>query len=1141
MQDFFRKKTRAKRKKTALMALFLSFAIGLSMFPEMIAFAGDWRSLDHRAEEISGDNDDENEDEISEPIETGETTGTFRSWVRDSAEDEREYVSGNPQKADDNNKEKPGSVERALSSLIVTVARVINWALYNGEIDASTTGIIMGNVTQANGAGVPYFFVFDLSDNNVYGVLGAIIYIVARSIMVGFLFIIVLYSLVKVLWSSQAGKDFAALKETIYAAIIAMVFLFIMPQIVDWLCNIRDAMQVIIYKMMTEGVSGVSSTFTGNIDGPGRSGRGSDASSLLGMTEKYYELWKTGGDASWAAKSLPYGLIYFAFCVIPFFYMASYIKIAIEQAILFGTFPAFCVLGVRNKSIFSNWLVTFATNVFVPVFDILIISLPMILRNLITSKGVDESSFIMTIIIIVTMTAAIPARNKLIQMLGAGFGVQTGGELFGFISNIGARLHDGFKGMLRSGAAMGGRGGTVDEEKLGRDDVATAEDAARADSKDLADQMKQLNDVSGMSKADSGVAAQDKDGRPQVLTDMNDDLKTDGSIQADVNAEDRTGAPGAPGESVSAAGDDSVPNDTVQANMDVNADATSNTGTDSNVSGEDSELATESTISSQQTQLEEAEQMTGGDDATPLSVNEQMQNSESSASNEQDTSITNTENNSDEHSEQSLSSQKKNVQDNDLETNDNNTHVEQALSGEQLADVRAQGMVSDPRLQAEINKNTDYQMGRKPLKGESRQEFEAKKAETRNNMINRASNLESMGRLSRRSDALKADSAAARERQATKKADIDRFNRDIAALNKENKELDNKSSTGVMLSNGQTASQAKLNENSRKLEELQRKRDLAQANFDVEQQRINKNDKELNGIQSEMARRKDLEQGFAMASERAGHSNRAYDNADEYRRALAAENRRHEVANYQNYQSKEVAGVLSSRERQAYQAAASRRAMVKTIGTYAGKSAGMVAGAAVGGVVSLGAAYGGENSVHTAASLAVDRGVTYGGAVGGAVGGAATGAAYNAGARYGEAHGATRYNVDSAPSAQERSQAAMEERYSEHYEREAQAVAAEKRAAEKQARQAASQAAFKKRQARRNHEAAYKNDYQVPESKITGNIFDNQNSISEGTKQNIENQHKMLDNQSKMREQAENEATKGYTSAFNKNGGNGGK
>lgn len=859
---------------------------------------------------------------------------------------------------------KPNVVEKALSEILVGIGNAVNHALTGNGIDASTEGVILGNVTKANGAGVPYFFVFDLTDNNVYGTIGAIIYAVMRSVMMGFLFLIVLISLVKVMWSSQAGRDLSDFKGVVYAAIIAMVLLFLMPQIIDWLCYIRNALQVVVYNMMTGTTSGVSNNYS--VSG----GVFTNGQSMTSMLYMYWEMGTKPGTGEFDPKyahSLADGIVYFAFCFIPFIYMISYVKIAIEQTILFGAFPAICVLSVKNKQLLSNWLTAFITNIFIPVIDLVMIMLPMMLKKLIGLKGGGGSPFLLSIILIITMTAAIPARNKLLQVLGNAFGVQMGGFGFGALAGIGTMAFGAARDLFGGLRGSGSGGGSGIGDKVSATDVAASEEEARAEGKQLGDELKHLNDVSGVSKADDGTAQEG--------------LKELGP------------PPGESAESFSKQDDQQVLSEEQQRAADeaaMSAGAGAEGSADQSVLSENGEPAEPGAVN---VQTEGQDVRLEGENAPDMAkMDEQNVNVDADVKGADADKQMPDEKSGGGLQSAALSDADKSGVGNKPADPD----------GKDLASVQPSGSLRDQKLQQEIGERVNTAFPHKQM-GESQKEFDAKKKEFENNLTNRGQNLERRQQLQFNNNEIKKANAGAEAKIQASRSSIDRNNAEIAQLKRENanyKAGEGGATTlpsGIMLPSGLSSSQHKIAENNARIAELEAQNVGHQSDINGEQMRIKTNNEELAANQVELDKRKNIEQRYAKASEHMGMSNKTYENADEFRQALAHENRVAKNATYKNFQARETQGVLTMREKKAYQAAATRRQVVRVAGSAAGLVAGTAAGVGLAAGISVAGAYGGEDSMRAMGRIGgmavplVARG-------GMAAGGAVATAAYNAGA-----------------------------------------------------------------------------------------------------------------------------------------------
>jgi hypothetical protein len=357
-------------------------------------------------------------------------------------------ISGN--EIPDPDKDTNDSLSIRFSTEIVKAASKISKDMKEGSVDASVTGVIMAHLTTGNS-----FFVFDLTDANVYGIIGATIYAALRTLVLGFLFIYVLVRLIVTLYEGDI-HGLASMKQILYSAILTMILLFIMPQIVDWVCTARDAIATFLYKRVV-ALSG---------------GEGDAQAKMLGVTGlevPYYNMWAQN-------RSIGNAIIYFMVTVIvPIVYIVSYFKIAIQQTMLFGMYPVFALLGVGDGSMNGKWAVHFFSNAFVPTLDMALIFIPALISKAMTDVGMDDG-FLKALIIMACFLSVVPIRNQILSMLGNSFGVQP---------NIGGALAMGaaaIGGLVAMGKGVAGGIGAYRDSKGGESSLQKQEsDASMAE------------------------------------------------------------------------------------------------------------------------------------------------------------------------------------------------------------------------------------------------------------------------------------------------------------------------------------------------------------------------------------------------------------------------------------------------------------------------------------------------------------------------------------------------------------------------------------------------------------------------------------------------------------------------------------
>ena len=395
-----------------------------------------------------------------------------------------------------NDNNEPSPAEKMFASLFAGIGTGITKALKGDTVDASTTGIIAGSITKGDGK---YYFVFDLREGNLYGIIGATVYVALRAMVLLILFIFVSWDIVQTLITGKP-EGFAALKQNIYQMIVSLIILYLMPNFVDWLCTARDSISILLFNSISDN-----------------SGATSGLSAVIEST--YLEAYE-------ANPTFINAIIYLGICCIPLTFLVSYVRVAVTQTILFGTFPIFCVLGARDKKLISSWSNVVFTNIFVPTLDLSLILLPQLfIEKIGFSNGVLKAIFVF-----VLFTSIVPIRNQILQLLGNGFGVGADRSLIG----IGMRALSGAKelsGLLRGGDK--GQGGSNENESP---EMAEAKDKSMRDymsdklNKEVESKPESNNDGNGNERAelkdipptgDNGLGG-DGSGR-----DSSDELKPD--------------------------------------------------------------------------------------------------------------------------------------------------------------------------------------------------------------------------------------------------------------------------------------------------------------------------------------------------------------------------------------------------------------------------------------------------------------------------------------------------------------------------------------------------------------------------------------------------------------------------------------
>lgn len=420
-------------------------------------------------------------------------SGGYKSWLRTNSRSDAGPGIESEVAEDAENDNDPDPLEKLLAKMVASLATGIRKATKTVDeegsgdpkdsgYDFSVTGIVMGKVTN----GVSYF-VFDLTDDNIYGRIGASIYVLLRAFCFAVLFLSTIYRIIKSIYITD-GKGLSHLKDAILTTVIVMILMFIMPQIVDFLCEVRDKLSVIMYEGMT-GLMG------GSVD----NGK-EELSKLINMEQEYYEEFVR-------IPNLLNALVYLMMCLVPFIFIVSYLRIAITQTVLFGLFPIFAVLSPGDKQSLNGWTAVVFSNIFIPTIDITLLLLPMLLLNALRiSMGGDIGGAILqAIVTVVMMISIVPVRNQLLAMLGNKFGMKGGLGLLG----AGLLAAGAIQGAaaLAANKMKGGGNKSEDGEGGGSKDDGKADDEALRDSTKA--HVQDMGEVPAADAAGGGVSGGD--------------------------------------------------------------------------------------------------------------------------------------------------------------------------------------------------------------------------------------------------------------------------------------------------------------------------------------------------------------------------------------------------------------------------------------------------------------------------------------------------------------------------------------------------------------------------------------------------------------------------------------------------------
>lgn len=312
----------------------------------------------------------------------------------------------------------------------------------------SIDGLILGSM---NGTGAA-IAQFDLNDGNGYGVVGATFYVALRRLALSLTFVLTCW-IVASQGLNNGAKARATLKEQFQSIVFMLLLLYIMPQFVQFFLIIRDNIMQLL-----SGYAGVS-----------------------GILMEYRDMYRNN-------PGLINGFLYCAAMFANIFFLGSYVTVAMTETILFGLFPVFAILSIRQKKMFENWMTVFFSNLAIPMIDYALLLLPAKMTEL----GVAFGGMV-TLINLFIIWSIIPARNAILKTFGNVTGVTLGGGMgaLGMLGMMAAKMALS-KGSGDSHSSGGNRDtgelkGNADmaermSEELGHNQAIAAKDMADIDS-----------------------------------------------------------------------------------------------------------------------------------------------------------------------------------------------------------------------------------------------------------------------------------------------------------------------------------------------------------------------------------------------------------------------------------------------------------------------------------------------------------------------------------------------------------------------------------------------------------------------------------------------------------------------------------
>ena len=282
-----------------------------------------------------------------------------------------------------------------------------------GHLDLTMDSVIFGRLL--NGHVINYVS-WELKNGNFYGIVSSFVYRFFGNIAFSAIVILFLWMLLGQLFTGGDSKKRAQMKDSIMHGALILLLLYLIPHLADICVYLRDWMLRGVYFVIS-GDTGGSISYI-NIFGSYM------VASLLNNAE-----------GSNTAGGLAMGILFFAASFAGLIFAIDYIRIALKQTALFGFFPVFAVLSLKNKKLLANWLVEFIPNLFIPVIDCVLLMAPVLVIRIANAAGLvglsgnygaadlldlstNELDIGVFLIVVIMIFSIIPMRKEILKLIG---------------------------------------------------------------------------------------------------------------------------------------------------------------------------------------------------------------------------------------------------------------------------------------------------------------------------------------------------------------------------------------------------------------------------------------------------------------------------------------------------------------------------------------------------------------------------------------------------------------------------------------------------------------------------------------------------------------------------------------------------
>lgn len=336
------------------------------------------------------------------------------------------------------------SISEALASLISGIAKFAYGFLDEADL---TIDSLMYGVNKGRSSGF-----FNLETGNVYGVLGARLFVATRNVFLIMVGVTFMYALLRAALSPGALKKMEA-KMAIGNVSVALLVIAWVPGILNFFLWLRGFFLRTVMNTLAL-----------------------DNGSL-------YDVYRSG-----ASEDINKAILLLAFVCVGIYFAFFYITIAIMQTVMLGVLPIIALQSVNETERLKAWFRTFLGWMLIPMVDFVLFLVPVGL----VSQGADN------LVVLISMFALLPVRKFAFAKLGIEGADVAGIVAAGATTALAAAGKAAGKGV--AGAAKGIKEDR-DADKSDEENAQLQDDLAKADP----DQGRTTGGTSRISDSDNNA------------------------------------------------------------------------------------------------------------------------------------------------------------------------------------------------------------------------------------------------------------------------------------------------------------------------------------------------------------------------------------------------------------------------------------------------------------------------------------------------------------------------------------------------------------------------------------------------------------------------------------------------------------